>query len=80
MKTETKTLVSAMYELAATIHSDDGIANSAIEDAAQRLDEQSLEIRLLRDKLLECREWIDETYENRGVFCDPPKKEAFECA
>lgn len=80
MRTETRILSAAMYELARTVQSDDGIANSAIRQAALRLDEQTLEIVGLRDALTECRCWIDETYENRSVFKEPPKINIFECA
>jgi hypothetical protein len=31
------------------------------------------EIEKLKGKLAEYMELIDETYENRGVFCEPPK-------
>jgi hypothetical protein len=39
MKTETKTLVAALRILARDIDSEDGIANSCIEEAANRLEE-----------------------------------------
>jgi hypothetical protein len=51
MRTETKTLVSAMYKLAETIQGGDGIANAAIAEAAQRLDEQNLRITQLETAL-----------------------------
>ena len=80
METEIKTLVAAMRELAATIQSDDGIANAAIAEAARRLDQQALYIVILEEtikeeqkKLAEYRRWMDETYKNRSVFSEPPK-------
>lgn len=39
MKTDTETLVAAMRVLARDIQSEDGIANSAIAEAADRLEE-----------------------------------------
>nr|MDD5084238.1 hypothetical protein [Candidatus Moranbacteria bacterium] len=51
-----------------------------IREAALRLDEQALELASLRETLTECRYWIDETYENRSVFKEPPKMNVFECA
>ena len=44
MKTETMTLAAAMDVLARDIQSDDGVANAAIVEAAQRLREQEWEI------------------------------------
>jgi len=52
MITETRVLISAMYELARTIQSDDGIANAAILEAALRLDQQETEIDNLRESLM----------------------------
>lgn len=40
-RTDTKTLAAAMRVLAAEIQSDDGVANAAIAEAAERLDELS---------------------------------------
>lgn len=51
MRTETKILVSAMYELARSIRCDDGVANSAIAEAAQRLDEQKIRINMLETSI-----------------------------
>jgi hypothetical protein len=39
MRTDNPTLISAMRELAATVQCDDGIANAAIAEAADRLEE-----------------------------------------
>ena len=39
MRTDTQTLVAAMRHLTATIQSDDGVANAAIAEAADRLHE-----------------------------------------
>jgi hypothetical protein len=39
MRTDPQTIIAAMRHLAATIQSDDGVANAAIAEAADRLDE-----------------------------------------
>lgn len=39
MKSKTETIIKAMRILSAEIHSDDGVANAAIAEAADRLDE-----------------------------------------
>ena len=39
MKTDTKTLIDALRILARDIHSEDGVANAAIREAANRLEE-----------------------------------------
>lgn len=46
-QTSTKTLVSALRILAQDIQSDDGVANAAIAEAADRLEEQHIQIRNL---------------------------------
>ena len=43
-QTSTKTLVSALRILAQDIQSDDGVANAAIAEAADRLEEQHRQI------------------------------------
>ena len=47
MGTSTETLVSAMRALANDIQSEDGVANAAIQEAAQRLEEQQDHIKRL---------------------------------
>lgn len=42
MKTSTKTIAAALRVLAAEIQSEDGIANAAIAEAAERLEEQEV--------------------------------------
>lgn len=49
MRSETATLSAAMYELARTIYSDDGVANAAIAEAAERLDEQTIALRRMAE-------------------------------
>lgn len=49
MRSETATLSAAMYELARTIQSDDGVASAAIEEAAERLDEQTIALRRMAE-------------------------------
>lgn len=46
-QTSTKTLVSALRILAQDIQSDDGVANAAIAEAADRLEFQDIQIRNL---------------------------------
>ena len=50
-RTETDVLIAAMQELARTIVSDDGVANAALAEAAERLQEQIVDITALRDAL-----------------------------
>lgn len=51
--TGTKIISAAMRELAATIQSDDGIANAACYEAAERLDEQDGRIKQLESAISE---------------------------
>ena len=46
-QTSTKTLVSVLRILAQDIQSDDGVANAAIAEAADRLEFQDIQIRNL---------------------------------
>ena len=50
-RTETAVLIVAMQHLARTILSDDGVANAAIAEAAERLQQQAAEIAVLRHEL-----------------------------
>lgn len=50
-RVETRIISAAMHELARTIQCGDGIANAACAEAAERLDEQTVEIRRLKDRL-----------------------------
>lgn len=47
MRTSTETLIAAMHILATEIQSDDGVANSAITEAGERLAEQHMRIAQL---------------------------------
>ena len=51
MRTDTPTLIAAMRHLAATVQCDNGIANAAIAEAADRLGELLDEIPHAIDKL-----------------------------
>lgn len=51
--TETKIISAAMRELAATIQSDDGVANAACHEAAERLDDQDSRIKQLESAISE---------------------------
>lgn len=59
MKPETRIISRAMYELAETIQSGDGVANAAIAQAAERLDMQTVEITVLKNKLIAAENSID---------------------
>jgi len=52
-RVETRVISGAMYELGRTIQCDDGVANGACNEAALRLDEQTVEIKVLNDRLIE---------------------------
>ena len=51
MRTSTETLIKAMRILSSDIKSDDGVANAAIAEAAQRLEEQKDRIKRLEEAL-----------------------------
>ena len=51
MRTPIEILVKAMHILANDIQSDDGVANAAIYEAAQRLEEQTQRIKRLEDRI-----------------------------
>lgn len=71
--TETKIISSAMYELARTIHCDDGIANAACAEAALRLDEQTVKISVLEKQLENTERALIDL---RKEFTPPTTKEA----
>jgi len=49
VRTSTETLIKAMRILSSDIQSDDGVANAAIAEAAQRLAEQQERIKRLEE-------------------------------
>ena len=53
MKSSTKTLIKAMYILSNDIRSEDGIANAAILEAAQRLEELYKENLELKQRIID---------------------------
>lgn len=53
MNPETKVISAAMYALAESIQSDDGVANAACTQAAERLDAQTVRIRQLETAIRE---------------------------
>jgi hypothetical protein len=61
MTTSTEILVAAMRALANDIQSEDGVANAAIAEAAQRLEEQSAKIKRLRDGIAKQNMEIEQT-------------------
>ena len=62
MRTQIEILVKAMHILANDIQSDDGVANAAIYEAAQRLEEQNQRIKRLEEALT----W----YESKAEDCN----------
>jgi|LakMenEpi03Aug12_release.lakeMendotaPanAssembly.Ray.scaffolds.fasta_scaffold547431_1 hypothetical protein len=50
VRTSTETLIAAMHILATEIQSDDGVANSAIAEAGERLAEQHMRIAQLEQE------------------------------
>jgi hypothetical protein len=59
MKTETKTLVAALRILSRNIDSEDGIANSCIEEAANRLEELEHQLFITRFDLEQLETELD---------------------
>jgi hypothetical protein len=49
MRSSTETLIKAMRILSSDIQSDDGVANAAIAEAAQRLEDQQERIKRLEE-------------------------------
>jgi signal transduction histidine kinase len=58
MKTPTKTLAAAMRKLANDIDSPDGVANAAILEAAERLDELEEYTEILRSALTQAQHTV----------------------
>ena len=50
MRTSTETLIAAMRILSSDIQSDDGVANAAVAEAAERLAEQHMRIAKLEQE------------------------------
>ena len=61
-KTNTKTLIEAMRILARDIQSDDGVANGAISEAADRMEE----LQAQRDRLREALEFAEKRSKQIG--------------
>ena len=59
MKSSTETIIKAMYILSNDIQSEDGIANAAILEAAQRLEELYKENNKLKDLLHKAGNYLD---------------------
>jgi hypothetical protein len=59
VRTSTETLIAAMHILATEIQSDDGVANSAIAEAGERLAEQHMRITQLEHEIELFREHAD---------------------
>jgi hypothetical protein len=69
-RTDTAVLIAAMQELSRTIISDDDVANAAIAEAADRIQEQAMQIDALTAGLetaLKVLEQIATTPRNRGA-------------
>ena len=69
-RTKTSTLVSAMRELARTVQCDDGVANAAIAEAADRLAELDGERTVLRGLLAECASVISTIEGDNSDECE----------
>ena len=67
MNTPTETLVSAMRALANDIQSEDGVANAAIHEAAQRLEEQQDRIKRLEEALTSIGEYWNRHTNERAM-------------
>jgi len=85
MRSTTETLIAAMRILARDIQSGDGVANAAIAEAADRLEELQKEIAIVKEKCnlffssLECESWSTYTvYEVREWHEFKAAKEACE--
>jgi hypothetical protein len=65
VRTPIEILVKAMHILANDIQSDDGVANAAIYEAAQRLEEQNQRIKRLEEALYKI-----EFYAATGILQD----------
>ncbi len=65
MRTPIEILVKAMHILANDIQSDDGVANAAIYEAAQRLEEQNQRIKRMEEALYKI-----EFYAATGILQD----------
>ena len=77
MNTPTETLVSAMRALANDIQSEDGVANAAIHEAAQRLEEQQDRIKRLEEALEGTVRWIvDLANSGDAGFWNPEEQSA----
>jgi hypothetical protein len=61
MRTSTETLIAAMWILSQDIQSEDGAANAAVAEAAERLAEQSAKIKRLRDGIAKQSLEIEQT-------------------
>jgi len=74
MRTSTETLIKAMRILSSDIQSDDGVANAAIAEAAQRLEEQQDRIKRLEEALdlvvLHCS-WVHHSKKHQHKYGEP---------
>ena len=61
MRTSTETLIKALYVLANDIQSEDGVANAAILEAAQRLEE-------LYKETIQLKEYLDTNVPGDGLY------------
>lgn len=69
MKTDDKTLVSALRILAVDIQSDDGIANACIEEAANRIEEMTKDVvEALGLAVCGDSKWVDSDYDRLAVL------------
>ena len=74
MKTDTETLIAAMRILSQDIESDDGIANAAIAEAADRMQELCSELlfqKRLAEKYVEAGKICAKIYMARNISLSP---------
>jgi len=64
MTSSTQTLISAMRSLAQDIQSEDGVANLAIAEAADRLEE-------LEEQLQKAQDYAERLVEHKDMVCLP---------
>lgn len=69
MKTDDKTLISALRILATDIQSDDGVANACIEEAANRIEEMVKDmVEALDLAVCDDSKWVDSDYDRLAVL------------
>ena len=67
--TKTGVLITAMRTLASDVKSDDGVANAAIAEAADRLERYANALQAIKRHCQDavCREWVEERHYTRAI-------------